>query len=566
MRLKQKTLLLMFLFSAFFAFSANQDLKKGVPLTQVVKGTLKPVKGNGIKVPMITWGGDVATILAEQNGFFRNEGLDVSIFVENNFPEQVEKCLSGETPFLRGTMGMINAASEVFKREGTELVVIYQMTWSTGGDALVVRKNISKPSKLKDKTIALQLYGPHMDYLANILQSAGVSQKSINYKWFKELTFPVYDTKGIIVDPVSAFLDDDSIDGVMCIIPDALNLTSGGNVGTGSAGSVKDAKIMLSTKTASRIIADVYAVRKDYFDKNQGKVKSFVKALFKSQEELSSIRKNKSSRQGEYQNLMTKSADLLLGSPQAIPDVEGLLGDCEFVGLDGNIKFFTGKGTTRSMVRLTSEIQNSFKTMGLMGTSVSLAKTGWDYSNLDKSLVSVKKDNVEVRKFDTKKVIEKISVEPTSWAEEGTLFQIEINFAPNQSVFDEKEYADDFQKALEIAQTYGGSLIIVEGHSDPLGILKAKKKRIPSVEIAQMEQQAKNLSLIRSEAVRKSFLSFCKKKGVPVDESQFVAVGMGIASPKYNPPRTKEEWEANRRVVFRIKQVEAELSTFSPLE
>jgi len=565
MKLKQNAIILFSIFITCFAFATNQDLKKAVPLKSIVKGSLKTIKGNKLNVPMITWGGDVATILAAEQGLFKNEGLDVSVFVENNFPAQVESCISGKTPFLRGTMGMINAASEVFKKEGTELVIIYQLTWSTGGDALVVRKNIKKPSRLKNKTIALQLYGPHMDYLANILQSAGVSQKSIHYKWFQELTFPTYDTHGKIVDPVSAFLEDNSIDGVMCIIPDALNLTSGGNVGTGAADSVKGAKIMLSTKTASRVIADVYAVRKDYFRKNEAKVKSFVKALVKAENKLQLLRKNKSSRQSEYRKLMSKSADLLLGSPQAIPDIEGLLGDCKFVGLNGNIKFFTGKGTTRSMTRLTSEIQRSFRNMGLMTSSVKILKTGWDFSNLDKSLASLKHNVVQTRKFDTKKVIEKISVESTSWAEEGTLFQIEINFAPNQSVFAEKEYANDFQKALEISQTYGGSLIIIEGHSDPLGILKAKKKRKPAVEIAQMEQQAKNLSLIRSEAVRKSFLAFCKKKGVTVDESQFVAVGMGIANPKYNPPRTKEEWAANRRVVFRIKQVEAELSTFSPL-
>ena len=52
----------------------------------------------------------------------------------------------------------------------------------------------------------------------------------------------------------------------MAIIPDALNLTSGGDSGTGAAGSVKGAKILLSTKTASRVIADVYAVRSDYLE------------------------------------------------------------------------------------------------------------------------------------------------------------------------------------------------------------------------------------------------------------------------------------------------------------
>ena len=57
-------------------------------------------------------------------------------------------------------MGMINAAAEVFKAAGTDLVVIVQLTWSTGGDTMTVRPSVRTPNDLKGKTIALQLYGP----------------------------------------------------------------------------------------------------------------------------------------------------------------------------------------------------------------------------------------------------------------------------------------------------------------------------------------------------------------------------------------------------------------------
>ena len=106
---------------------------------------------------------------------------------------------------------------------------------------------------------------------------------------------------------------------------------------------------------------------------------------------------------------------------------------------------------------------------------------------------------------------------------------------------------------------------MIEGHSDPLGILKAKQGGESKVVISQMERQAKNLSLERSQAVRQSFLDYCKSREFTIDESQFLPVGLGISTPKFNPPRTKEEWAANRRVVFRIKQVEAELTEFTPL-
>lgn len=551
------------------AGAAQSEFLEAKPLGQVVRVDAAPVATTGkLRVPVITWGGDVATIHAQLAGLFSAQGLDVDLFLENNFPKQVEACLAGKTPYLRGTLGMVNAAAEAFKQRGIDLVVVYQLTWSNGGDAMVVRAPIKSPLDLKNKALALQLYGPHMDYVANILQSAEVPIGSVRFKWLRELSLPQEDTKGVIVDPVDAFITDPAIDAVMCISPDAMNLTSGGQTGTGASGSVKGARILLSTKTASRVIADVYAVRSDYFAKNRARVQQFVRALIAGQEQLTDLLGRKE-KPPEFQKLLTQSADLLLGTPKATADVEGLLGDCEFVGFAGNQQFFTGQGTTRTLTTLDDEIQTAFAQMGLVKTRVALSAANWDYA-ADFTGLAGGGTGTAAPRFDAQKVAAKvekeIAVEPSAWAETGTLFQIEINFEPNQDEFPQNRYANDFKKALSVAQTYGGSLIVVEGHSDPLGILKARQNHESNVVLGQMEQQAKNLSLQRARAVRESFLDYSKSKGVKLDESQFVAVGLGIATPKFNPPRTKEEWAANRRVLFRIKQVEAELSEFTPLQ
>lgn len=553
-------------------YGQSADYLEAKPMSKVVNTSLKPVKQQStIKVPLITWGGDIATLLAESDGIFKQNGVSVSTFREDDFKKQVQMCMSGETPYLRGTIGMINAASDAFKNSGTDLVVIYQLTWSTGGDAMVVRPNKS----LKNiKSVALQLYGPHMDYASNLLSKAG-RLSSVDFKWMSQLSISEQQG-GKIVDPVTLFQESSSVDAVMCIIPDALLLTSNGNVGTGAEGSVKGAKILLSTKTASRIIADVYAVRKDYFDAHQTEVKNFVKSLMVAEEKLRDLLDNKSSNLGKYRQLMSYSAEKLLGSSQFTSDAEALLGDCKFVGYSGNVSFFTGKGTTRNFTTLNSEIQKTFKSIGLLTTSTSLKNANWNYNEFASSLKYAKSTTTVTQKFDQQKVAKvvenKIQAESTSWEEEGTLFVVEINFEPNQSEFSISKYADDFAKALDIAETNSGALVVIEGHSEPLGILKAEKAlrnnepgHKSQAEINQMKQRAKSLSLERAQNVRKNFLAYCKQKGVNIDASQFVAVGVGVKSPKYNPPRTKEEWALNRRVVFRIKQVEAELEEFSPL-
>src|SRR5712691_8098069 len=537
------------------------------PLSKVVTPRLKPVETGSKLVYLITWGGDVSLVYGVQEGLFREEGLDITLTLENDFAKQVQAVLDGKTPYLRGTMGMINAAAEVFKTAGTELVVIVQLTWSTGGDTMTVRQSIRTPNDLKGKTIALQLYGPHMDYMANILSSAGIRPAQVSLRWLKELTLPTYDTQGTILDAVSAFAADDKLDAVMAISPDALKLTSNGTVGTGSEGSVKGAHLLLSTKTASRIIADVYAVRKDYFDTHRAEVQKFVHAVLRSQETLTELLANKPSQQAKYRQLLTKSADLLLGAPQATADVEGMLGDCEFVFHTGNVAFFTGVGTTRTLTTLTEEIQTAFIDIGLITKRVDLQSAGWDYNQLAAGLKNTRA--IATPQFDpgrAQQAVEKqLAVEPGAWEIEGTLFVIEIAFDPNQSVFVEDRYANDYQKALQIAQTYGGALVVVEGHSDPLGILQAQQKGERKEVLDQMRQVAKNLSLARANSVRSSFIQYCKDHSINVDQSQFIAIGRGVEAPKFNPPRTKEEWAANRRVRFVIKQVEAELMEFKPL-
>jgi ABC-type nitrate/sulfonate/bicarbonate transport system substrate-binding protein/outer membrane protein OmpA-like peptidoglycan-associated protein len=549
------------------AASSKVEYLEAKPLSKMVAPRLKPVEASSKLVYVITWGGDVSLIYGVQAGLFREAGLDVTLTLENDFAKQVQAVLDGKTPYLRGTMGMINAAAEVFKAAGTDLVVIVQLTWSTGGDTMTVRPAVRTPSDLKGKTIALQLYGPHMDYMANILSNAGIRPAQVTLRWFRELTLPTDDTQGTLVDAVSAFAADDKLDAVMAISPDALKLTSNGTVGTGSEGSVKGARMLLSTKTASRIIADVYAVRKDYLDAHRTEVQQFVHAVLRGQEALTELLASKPSQPAKYRQLLATSADLLLGASQATADVEGMLGDCEFVFHAGNVAFFTGVGTTRTLTTLTEEIQPAFIEMGLITKRVALPSAGWDYNQLAAGLKNTRA--VAVPKFDpgrAQQAVEKqLAVEPGSWETEGTLFVIEITFDPNQSVFAEDRYANDYQQALQVTQTYGGALVVVEGHSDPLGLLQAQQKGERREVLDQMRQVAKNLSLARANAVRSSFIQYSKDHNINVDQSQFIAIGRGVEAPKFNPPRTREEWAANRRVRFVIKQVEAELSEFKPL-
>jgi len=535
------------------------------PLAEVIRAQVGNVKsGQYTQVPLITWGGDIATILANgnsakttSNSVFGQKGLRLNLVREDDFKKQVEAYLRGDTPYLRGTMGMINMAADVISRDQrTKPVIVYQMTWSNGGDCMVVKPGIKTAKDLKGKTVALQAYGPHVGYLAKILKDAGLSMKDVAIRWTKDLT-------GTDNTPAEA-LYEPGIDAAFVIIPDGLMLTSNGTVGTGAEGSVKGAKILLSTKTANRIIADVYAVRSDYFQSHKREVEGFVHGLMMARQQVRELFKSKETRIGDYKKMLGAAAEILLDSAQATGDAQALYGDCEFVGFAGNVKFFGDEKWPRNMSRLTGEIQSAFIAIGLLSKQVPLSQAQWNYDNFRAGLVGI--DAVEAPRFKKEEVARVVAKKQAMGTlDEGELFSFEINFKPNQKAFSEELYAQEFKKVVELGTTYGGAVITVEGHSDPHKYNKLKKQGGTPVVLKRTQQAAKNLSMNRALAVRNSIIKSAKTGGVPLDESQFTVIGHGIASPKFPYPKTKEEWLSNMRVVFRIIQIEAEDTVFEPL-
>lgn len=565
---------------SFGTLSAAQYLPQK-PLSETINATAQPWAGSStdLKVPIIAWGGDMQTILANGNqaetapgSIFDEQGLEIELFREDVFSKQVEAYLKGETPFLRGTVGMLNMAAEVTNAQPyTEMVAIYQLTWSAGGDALVVKNSIKRPIDLKGKTIALQAYGPHVDYLTTVLGSVGLSVEDVTLKWLPDL----FEVDASSSSPAMALMNDPSVDAAMVIIPDALALTSGGSVGTGAEGSVKGAKILLSTKTADKIIADVYAVRKDFFQKYPDVVERFVSALIIAESRLSGYA---SAAGQDWKEALSKSAALILDDSGAVEDMEGMFIDARFVGLGGNRKFFTNPNDLRRFDALNSEVQKAFLAMGLISRETDIASASFDYDALARSTGVTQK--AEAPRFDQNAVSAVVSRrQQLDTLDEGELYSFEIYFKPNQKDFSADLYQAEFNRVLELMSIYGGALLTIEGHSDPTSYLKGKKNGDPEMVQSRVKQSARNLSYSRANAVKDSLIDYAGSNGVTVDSSQFGVVGHGVMKPNTagasydadgdialsSAPRSREEWEATRRVVFRLIQIEAESEVFEPL-
>lgn len=349
------------------------------PLAERISTPVGNVKsGKPVRVPMITWGGDMVTLLAngmatrtQAGSRMAEAGLDLELVLQDNFDRQLQDYLSGESPYLRCTIGMCNQALELInKDERTKPVVIYQLTWSRGGDTLVAKNNIMRVGQLKGKTLALQAYGPHVDFMTTLLQQAGLTMQDVNVRWMSDLT--------LSPDSPPEALKEADIDAAFMIISDAYGITSGRRVGTGKDGSVEGARMIISTMFARRIIADVYVVRADYFRQHRADVQKFVQVMMRANGELQSLMKDLDNPR--KLQLLEASADILLGDKTAQPDIENLYYDAQFVDKAGNMEFLADKNFPHRLDVLNERVQDAFNEVGLISIHAPVMAADWDFS------------------------------------------------------------------------------------------------------------------------------------------------------------------------------------------
>ena len=532
------------------------------PMTSKVNTPVAKVTTDTQILPLITWGGDIATIHANGNSdttqprsVFARYGLKYKLEREDVFSRQVENYLSGKTPFLRGTLGMIQAAATVTEgKPDVKPIIFYQMTWSAGGDALVVKEGINSTRDLKGKNIAIQADGPHVDYAIQVLKDANLTFDDVNIKWVADLTMSP--------DSPPAALEQQAIDAAFMIIPDALALTSDGNVGDGQNGSVAGAKILLSTKTASRVIADVYAVRADYYKENKSEIELLAKALLKAEKSMKHIIDNRIIYPQKYNAIMASAAKLLLDDEGAIADTEGLYADCQYVSLKGNRDFFNNADYLRGFSPLKAEISQSLTKLDLPPTSDLLEISEIDYTSFTLGMVR-KKNTVSFNREELINQLINSKVSPQA-SNEAELFNVDLDFKPNSTAFSIKPYAAQFERAIELASVYEGAVVIIEGFSDPTEYLRKLSLGAPDFELNRSKQNARNISFSRAEAVKKAVLDLARKSNIGLNPKQFITLGHGIAKPKTGlcngspcKPKDSVEWLSNMYVKFRIIPLEA---------
>jgi len=602
--------------SALLLFSTSVSAQEPVKqeLFSTLLGPVKAgpvIKGGPIEVPYILWGGDVATFLAngdlktQPSSIFQQTGLDVQLVNGDDFVGQVRNYMQGKSPFLRGTMHMLGLASEVLGSDAkTKPVIIMQLSWSAG-DHIVGRKSIRNLNDLKGRKIACQQGGPHVGLLYDSLGAANLKKGDVTIVWTKDITGPE--------GPAEAFRKDPTIDACCVITPDMMGLSTGlTEIGTGAEGTVEGAHVVNSTAQMSRSIADVYAVRRDWYDANKEWVKKFVAGQLKATEKLVAMRRGFSET-----NKLAKEYEQVLGLSQRIfgketiptleTDAHGLLLDCSFVGLNGQIAFFLDKGNLSGFNGKMSEALDLATSWGYAKARNGFDPNNFTFEGKESDYATIAKlSGIELTGPKTTEKFNASTAESTELflgdnLDANTIVSFTIGFEPDQKDFSADRYGSDFARALREASKFGNARVIIRGHSDPTktlldliksGIAKGviqqngtagnyryfmngkpmdlnRTKEIvelikggafgggnpdPSVTM----QAALNLSKSRAENVFIELQGYAKREGVNIDLSQIVPIGAGVMEPVIPKPKNIEEAKENMRVEFRIVKVNPE--------
>ncbi|MFQ6550130.1 ABC transporter substrate-binding protein [Aestuariibius sp. 2305UL40-4] len=533
----------------------------GDRLAEVVTDPVRDCQaGWNENMPLIAWGADGVVAYANgaslenDGGRLGDAGLPLSLTVEDSFEAQLQSYLACETPYLRGTLGMLAAAAPVTEFDPrTEQIVFFKHSFSAG-DGIVAGEGISRISDLAGQRIAIQANGPHVDFVGRILADGGLSFEDVEIVWVADLTGDG--------DTPSAALADGRADAAAVILPDARFLTSGGNVGTGAEGSVRGATILISTQEAASVIGDYIAVRADYFDAHRDDIARMVNIFFQAEEEMRSFMAQEGdSRRAAMATLM---ADEFLGG---LPQEEGvfLWQDAITDGWAGNARHFGDPSEPRRFDALLEEVNVALRGADRLDAPANLNTAEWDYSALTDGLSNL--DERQIAAFDPEVAAAAVQrLRRTGQLDANTKIDFEVYFEPDSTSFPLALYAEDFEEILRLASTYSGAIITVEGHSDPLHFLRREQAGAENAELRAIRTSTQNLSLDRAIAVVDALTDYAGDLDVRMNRDQFTVDGVGISSPLHNPPQTEAEWRENMRVVFRVLTVQAEATTFSPLQ
>ena len=458
------------------------------------------VDANTIKVGVVTWGGyaggqyfNEGFEANAESRFYKDYGFKVDFKILDDFD-------ASRAAFKNDEVNLLWSTIDAFPTEAGGLaqynpVVVFQADWSRGGDAVVVRRGITRVSDLKGKKIAVAEMTPSHSFLIWLLDAGGLTTDDVTIV-----------PQASAIDAASAFKSQ-AVDAAVVWSPDDADCVQ----------SVSGARVLESSKSASHIIADVFVAKKAWADANKEKLQQLYEGWMTGAAEINS-------NDGAKRKAAKILADAFEGFDEAMCyDAINNVRLCthgdnqNFFGLNKDYKGVTGE-------ELYANMTNRYRDLGYIKGNV----PNWRnirYTDLVRGASLSGKGQLA----EGQKVFTKAKAADATKAAVATK-AVSIKFPSGAYKLDENaKYIID-KDFVNIAKSFSNSRIRVEGNTDNTGNYNSNKA----------------LSLKRAQSVVNYLI---EQHGMP--RNRFIIVGNGPDKPVATND-TADGKSKNRRTDFEL--------------
>jgi ABC-type nitrate/sulfonate/bicarbonate transport system substrate-binding protein len=501
-----------------------------------VKGTsaYKPLENDTVRFALNVWAGWSPIILAN-DGFKAGKvwqapggkPFKIELVLIDNPVTMRDAYAAGEVHIGWATLDMLPLFLEgLVDRTGAPKDsrvmprVFQQVDFSNGGDGIVVREGIKTVRDLAGKKLVLAQNSPSQFFALNMLVAGGVQPGDVNMVYTEDA-----------FQAAAAFNAQKDLAGCVSWAPDIYNLEK-----------AKGNRMLVTTQTANRLIADVWFARADFAKDHPDKVEAIVRGIFDAMEQL----KTESAR--------AKAAELMsAGYNIPASDTLAMLGDAHSTNWAENYQFFINRNNPANFERIWKQAYYLYRRIGAISNPPVPFDQVMDFSVIQKLAGEPKyaETKDEYAKPLPPKTLSQIRAEN----EEILTNTVVIHFYPNSwdlrkrivRRIDGKEVEEPYDATVDLvldevgalAKQFGNARIVIEGHTDA-----SMKGQVPASMVKELSRQ-------RAAAVKDAIVD-----KYDFDPNRFAFDGVGWDRPA--DPDQPDNHALNRRVEIKVFSAEKE--------
>ncbi|MCX7005462.1 MAG: phosphate ABC transporter substrate-binding/OmpA family protein [bacterium] len=500
-----------------------------IPPVAGVSDYATPMKNGKLVVqfPINVWPG-WAPIIAANNGldandnsiFYKQYGFYVQLSIVDDPVKARDLFASGHSHILWGTLDMIALfAPALVKDSRTVPVVCQQIDWSDGGDGVVARGEIRSINDFRMKNgirkkVVLAQNSPSHYFIMSLLLEAGIDPAQVDFRWAADAP-----------SAAKIFVQDPSFDAFVGWAPDIYIV----------AEQLKGARIVVSTESANRLVADVWAVRNDFFTDHPDIVANLARGIFAGVELVRRDVDAAAALMASVYSIPKEDCLAMIGKDGGIKD-----GDAHLCNYRENYNFFLDPMNPANFEVVWNRASTIYQTLGAIDAPVPPSKV--KAAKVMAGMVQEYKDVIDL----SQPIFKPNMVFKQAEAAEGQVLTkaVIIQFEPNSSVLNtnyDGAIVQTLKEIGELAGSFGNAYIVIEGNTDA-----SRKGVVP----ADMVRQ---LSYDRADTVKKAIIQKYK-----FDANKFKTVGNGWDNPLpgMTDPSQAENNTKNRRVEVKVYPLE----------